>query len=124
MPVYYVDTSALVKRYHVEPGSDRIDQLFADPTASFLTASLTLTELTSALDRKVQDGTITHAVLQAALAVVARDLLEEFWLDALHLAALLSVREAAPILVSADHRLLDAARQEQLAVLNPVTDAR
>jgi len=28
--LYYVDTSALVKRYHVEQGSDLIDGLFAD----------------------------------------------------------------------------------------------
>lgn len=63
MPAYYIDTSALVKRYHLEPGSQQIDQLFADPTATFLTANITLAELTSALDRKLKEGVITRPVL-------------------------------------------------------------
>ena len=50
MPLFYVDTSALVKRYHVELGSDQVDRLFADPAASLVTANLAITELTSALD--------------------------------------------------------------------------
>ncbi len=49
MPLFYVDTSALVKRYHIESGSDQVDRLFADPGAMFVTASLAVTELTSAL---------------------------------------------------------------------------
>ena len=59
MPLFYVDTSAFVKRYHVELGSDQVDRLFADPTASLVTANLAITELTSALDRKYQDGALT-----------------------------------------------------------------
>ena len=48
MPVYYVDTSALVKRYHIESGSQRVDELFTDLTATFLTANIALPEITSA----------------------------------------------------------------------------
>ena len=142
MPAYYFDTSALVKRYHLEQGSDRMDQLFADPTAVQLTANITLAELTSALDRKRQDGTLTQETLNYVLAAVSRDLHEDFWLieldrahvlrsqelilrhhlrtlDALHLAVLLSLRDIAPVLVCADQRLLEAAQREQVAVLNP-----
>jgi len=54
VPVYYIDTSALVKRYHLEQGSKRVDQILADSTAILSTANLTITELTSALDRKHQ----------------------------------------------------------------------
>lgn len=143
MPVIYFDTSALVKRYHVEPGSEQVDRLFADTEATFLTANITLAELTSALVRKLQEGVITRPMLDRVLSVVARDLLEEFWLidldrvhvlhsrelilkhhlrtlDALHLAVLLTLRDLAPILVCSDQRLLDAAQREQLLVLNPV----
>lgn len=142
MPAYYFDTSALVKRYHLEQGSDRMDQLFADPTAALLTANITLAELTSALDRKRQDGVLTQETLNYVLAAVSRDLHEDFWLieldrahvlrsqelilrhhlrtlDALHLAVLLSLRDITPVLVCADQRLLEAAQREQVAVLNP-----
>ena len=144
MPLYYLDTSALVKRYHLELGSERVDRLFGDPTASFFTANLTLTELTSALDRKVQDGTVTADAVAMVMAVVAQDFLESIWLidlerhhipqsqalirryhlrtlDALHSAVLLTARTATPILVSADRRLLSAAAEEQVAVLDPTT---
>lgn len=127
MSVYYVDTSALVKRYHVEPGSQRIDQLFGDPTATFLAANIALTEITSALDRKVQESLLTRDALNTVLAAIARDLLEDFWLieierahilrsqeltlrhhlralDALHLSVLLSLQDLAPVLVSADQK--------------------
>lgn len=144
MPAYYVDTSALVKRYHVEPGSQRVDQLFGDPASTFLTANIALTEVTSALDRKVQEGMLTRDALTTVLAAIARDLLEDFWLieiervhilksqelilrhhlrtlDALHLAVLLSLKDLAPVLVSSDQKLLEAARQERFAVLDPVS---
>ncbi len=142
MPVYYIDTSALVKRYHLEQGSDRVDQIFADPASILSTANLTITELTSALDRKLQGGLLSKQGLTHVLSVAARDLLEEFWLielgrdhirrsqnlilgyhlrtlDALHFAVLLSLKELEPILVSADQRLLSAAQQEGLQILNP-----
>ena len=142
MPAYYFDTSALVKRYHIEPGSDRVDRLFTDPASTFLTANITLVELTSALDRKCQEGTLLRPALNRVLMAVSQDLTEEFalielgashilqsqelilryhlrTLGALHLAVLLTLRELVPTLVSADHRLLDAAQQEQFAVLNP-----
>jgi len=44
VPLFYLDTSALVKRYHVELGSDQMDRLFADPAASLVTANLAITE--------------------------------------------------------------------------------
>ena len=78
MPLFYVDTSALVKRYHIELGSDQVDRLFADPAASLVTANLAITELTSALDRKYQDGALTREGLTQIPAVAAQDLLAEF----------------------------------------------
>ncbi len=80
MPAYYFDTSVLVKRYHLERGLEEVDRLLADPGLTFLTTNLTLPELTSALDRKVQDGTITNELLRRVLSALARDLIEEFWL--------------------------------------------
>ena len=144
MALFYVDTSALVKRYHSELGSDRVDQLFDDLEASLVTANFVVTEMTSALDRKCQDGALTREGLTKILAVAARDLLEEFWLleldrshirhsqrlilqhhlrtlDALHLAVIVSIKDLHPVLVSADARLLQAADREGITLLNPET---
>jgi predicted nucleic acid-binding protein len=142
--LYYVDTSALVKRYHLEQGSDRIDRLFADANAGLVMAGFALTELTSALDRKCQEGLLTGEGLAQVLAVVAWDVLAEFWLveldrahvrlsqslilshhlrtlDALHLAVIVSIKDLHPVLVSADARLLQAAGKEGIELLNPET---
>ena len=142
MPLYYIDTSALVKRYHVEQGSEQVERLFSDQTAVLVTSNLTITELTSALDRKVQERRISEEGLARVLAVAARDLLKEFWLieldrnhikhsqqlilqhhlrslDALHLATFLSIKDLAPTLVSADQRLLGAALRESMQIFNP-----
>lgn len=142
MPLFYVDTSALVKRYHIEPGSEQVDRLFTDPMAVLVTANVAITELTSALDRKCQEGALTSDGLMQILAVAARDVLAEFWLleldrshirqsqqlilrhhlrtlDALHLAVLLSIKDLHPVLVSSDLRLLQAAGQEGFDLLNP-----
>ena len=144
MALYYVDTSALVKRYHLEQGSDRIDRLFADANAGLVMAGFALTELTSALDRKCQEGLLTGEGLAQVLAVVAWDVLAEFWLveldrahvrlsqslilshhlrtlDALHLAVIVSIKDLHPVLVSADVRLLQAAGKEGIELLNPET---
>ena len=94
---------------------------------------------TSALGRVV-DGRRFSQVL----AVVARDVLAEFWLveldrahvrlsqslilshhlrtlDALHLAVIVSIKDLHPVLVSADVRLLQAASREGIELLNPET---
>ena len=121
-----------------------MDRLFADPAASLVTANLAITELTSALDRKCQDGVLTREGLTQILSVAAQDLLAEFWLleldrahirwsqhlilqhhlrtlDALHLAVILSIKELHPVLVSADARLMQAADREGIELLNPET---
>jgi hypothetical protein len=43
MPAYFFDTSALVKRYHVEEGSEKIDQIFNDPEGIFAIAESLVT---------------------------------------------------------------------------------
>lgn len=42
-------------------------------------------------------------------------------LDALHLAVLISLQDLAPVLVSADQKLLEAAKLERFAVLDPTS---
>lgn len=58
--IYYLDTSALIKRYVAETGSAWIRSL-VDPTASnlLLTARLTIVEARSALARRKREASIS-----------------------------------------------------------------
>lgn len=55
---YYYDTSALCRRYHAEPGSDRVDALLDDASSRHVISRLTLVECQSALALKVRTGQI------------------------------------------------------------------
>ena len=56
MTWYFLDTSALVKRYHGEAGTDAIDRIFAQSLAELVISRLALVEVTSALAFKVRTG--------------------------------------------------------------------
>ena len=49
MPLYYLDTSALLKRYKTETGTDVIDELFSSrrPAEVFVTSHFTSVEIES-----------------------------------------------------------------------------
>ena len=51
---YFLDTSAIVKRYHREDGSDIIDRLFAESDAEFIISDISIIEFYSALSLKVR----------------------------------------------------------------------
>mgnify|MGYP001570303569 CR=1 FL=1 len=116
MPIMYVESSALVKRYIPEKGSDFMDELFDHRTGSLylVTSILSALEHKSALTRLAKSGTIGESEMKEALAEFWRDrrlfstivpidnaFLEEAGnhleryplrsLDALHLAAILRI---------------------------------
>ena len=47
MARYFLDASALVKRYHHEQGSDRVDALLSQPGDRYFISRLALVELHS-----------------------------------------------------------------------------
>jgi len=55
---YFFDTSAIVKRYHREDGSDIVDGLFAEPETKFIISDISIIEFYSALSLKVRVGEI------------------------------------------------------------------
>ena len=148
MPIYYLDTSAIVKRYRNEPGTETIDRLFDDPQpeSRFYTSFLTTLELTSSILRLARGAQIsrimadsvlarfrqdsqgairvwplTDAIVNGAVAVVEQHLLRSA--DAIHLATAASIFGLAPdserVLVSSDQELLAAAIQSGMGVVNP-----
>ena len=58
MNKYFLDTSALVKRYHREEGSDILDRLFEEPDAKFIISDISIIEFYSAIALKVRTGEI------------------------------------------------------------------
>jgi len=134
---YFFDTSALLKRYHQEPGSGKVDEIFSQQEGSFVIASITIAELTSAFVRKFHQGIIKQATLKHVLSQVSQDILTDFWiidlerhhvmqsrkhilkhnlraLDGIQLSALLSLKSLKPAFVCADQRLLKAAQKERV----------
>jgi len=57
----YCDTSALMKLYLPEPGSDEFNRL-VEGRVDLLVSDLAVTEAASALSRALREGSITEAI--------------------------------------------------------------
>jgi predicted nucleic acid-binding protein len=145
--LYYLDTSALVKLYVREPGTEQVLGLARRAMGNQLAIlALAQVEIRSALRRRERAGEIAGAVvtqlverfqqhLEAvflkqdvtqSLLDVSCELVDRhglFALDAVQLAGYLALKTSAgantPIFVSADRQLLEAAEAESIPVLDP-----
>lgn len=148
MPLFYLDTSALVKRYIGEEGSDVVDELFDKRgDADFLVISLmAFLELKSAFKRLAKGRTLSESQVSVLLSEFSSDqsaiygvlnvdarligvagaLMDRHTLragDALHLASILQLQSAAQdskvIVVASDEELCAACSADGFEVLNP-----
>lgn len=145
--LYFFDTSALVKRYHLEIGSHTVIQIFEAEENRILIASLSIAEFFSALNRIKNRGQISEADFRATLERFAVDIasgrigienierthivnscdfIVKYGLstvDAIILTAALGLQDFEPIFVCADVRsgLVQAAVASHLSTLNPVS---
>ena len=149
MPHYFLDTSALVKHYHFEVGSPKVDQLLGESGSDYSIARLTLTEVTSVFAKKVRTGEIHEIDFDRLRLRFYTDVRNRFvipfrilnahfesagnliikhgktrqihTLDAIQLAVALSIQQPARIdhFVCADQRLCEIAVLEGLSVVNP-----
>jgi len=144
METYFFDTSALVKRYHEEQGTERVDEILDDEETEILISSLTVIESVSAFRRKHNRGDVTESEMQQLLSVFFREALDEFviipleeslltfsfdlvleddlrTLDSLQLSAGLSITEEMSDIqfATADTDLADVARERGLATVVP-----
>jgi predicted nucleic acid-binding protein len=146
---FYVDTSALVKRYHDEIGTDVVNVLvdaIASGRANGVILSLALTETISTLHRKMNERVLDKGLFDKLITVLYEEL-QHFTIlslddrkvvssityimqyslnsaDALHLTAAVMARQSMAakddyVFVSCDKRLLTAAKKEKLSILNP-----
>ncbi len=139
----YVDSSALVKKYVLEPGSDRVHKLLAQ-SGMAVTSKMAYPEIFAGLSRKRREKGIAEKDYRYALAdfesdwlalliiefqdellPVIKQLLTKHALkgaDAVHLASALWIQKAAKEKVSfvaSDIQLLRAAKAEKLEIINP-----
>ncbi|HWE38919.1 MAG TPA: type II toxin-antitoxin system VapC family toxin [Isosphaeraceae bacterium] len=149
MPRLYFDTSALVKFYHVEAGTDEVRRLLGEPGVESFIARLATVEMLSGFASKVRVGAFTsedydrlrrrfladvrkrlvrpirvlNVHFQAAGELIGKHAMSRQLrtLDALQLAVALHFHRAFPIdhFVCSDQRLCDVAALEGLAVVQP-----
>jgi predicted nucleic acid-binding protein len=148
---YFFDTSAAVKYYHREPGTEQVSAIFAEPNRKIRISSLGFLEIQSSFAMKVRSGVLDRrgAGMQRArllLDIASGDieiysLTEDHWisaerligrygfshrlrtLDALQLAVALDLlgQDLVDHFVAADRALCAIAALEGLAVINPET---
>jgi predicted nucleic acid-binding protein len=153
MVTYFLDTSALVKRYHPEDGTPALDQLFSEADANIIISRLGSVEIVSAFALKARSGAITPAKFELYRRQVHRDIrhrtirvvrmaIRQFQLadellrryatnerlrtlDALQLAVAMDLRTSDVIgaFVCADDILCALAEREGLTVRNPVSSS-
>jgi predicted nucleic acid-binding protein len=149
MTVYYLDSSAVVKRYVAESGSEAIRAICADAENALFLSELALVEVSSAFARRAKGGGISDAERRSYVDLFVGDCARDYALipadrraidravaltqahalrgyDALQLACalvasdLLRAAGVEPVqFLSADDELLAAAGTEGLAVANP-----
>lgn len=146
--IYYLDSSALVKRYAAESGSDRITAL-VESDEKIAVSWLALPETLAAVARRAKGGSLSTEDLAAIRNQLHRDL-QRFMIveasgapvdgiealiarhalrgaDSIHLATALWLKKATKtpvVFVAADHELLTAAHAEQLKILNPSEEGK
>ncbi|MBI3960192.1 MAG: type II toxin-antitoxin system VapC family toxin [Chloroflexi bacterium] len=142
----FFDSSALVKLFHREIGTERLQQLLLDAGTSPHVSELARLEFYTTLYRRRREKSIGHRGLVAILeefeaewasysveplgTLVTQEavgLLKEFGeehglrtLDALHLATFVLLAEDDWVFVVADSRLAEIARKRGFQVFNPL----
>lgn len=123
MKVYFLDTSALVKRYHRERGSEEIDALFAEQDRQIIISDLSIIELGSALAKKVREGEVTVEKYRRAIGFFCQDIVTGI----LQIETLEEVDKAMAAALVETHGLRTNLRtldSLQLAVIKRVSEAQ
>ena len=142
MPICYLDTSAVLKRYVNEDKSAAFDAFVLTRAFDFVLTPLALTEVAAALRRRLRMGDIEDRYAALAGQQFQEDLASENWrmtdfdaavfrsaaalistlpvalsaLDALHLAS--ALRLDATAFATADRQLARAAKRSRLQVFS------
>ena len=149
MVVYYLDTSAILKRYKTEKGTDVVDKLYASDEAFLVTSHFSCLEVESVAAKAHKGHIPGYALDQLGYAILlsafASDLGDRLYVvpvasglvneaieaarshavrapDAIHVASASAVKKSVSedfVFVSSDRELLSAARVSGLMTLDP-----
>jgi uncharacterized protein len=72
--IVFFDTSALVKRYHQEAGTDVVEAVFRDHSRTRMISDIGVIECYSAFARRVRMGDITEEDFRATIKELAEDI--------------------------------------------------
>lgn len=136
----FFDTSALIKKYIIENGSDKVDDLMNKADSIFV-SSITEIETYSTLKRLLVEKAISnndYEILKNELNIDypyfnqvpfdvdisnnAKLLIEKYQLktlDSIQLGSVLNVNGQIDYFIVCDGKLLKSARKEKLKVINP-----
>jgi predicted nucleic acid-binding protein len=111
MSNHFLDTSGLVKHYHPEVGTAKVDKVWADADAKLFISRLSAVETISVLAKKVRTGVISAADFGLLLHT----------LDALQLAVALDLQKRGLLdeIIVADRVIVTLAALEGLKTSNP-----
>ncbi len=146
---YFFDTSAIVKRYHQEDGSDFIDKLLAEADAEFVISDISIIEFYSALSLKVRVGEIDEENFVSLRKLFSQDIKRKLYevaeftnaeklisielllkyakkhslktLDAMQLSVVKTVSQPKAV-ICADEKFCKIIALEGLPVINPTVD--
>lgn len=151
MSKYFFDTSAIVKRYHREDGSDFIDRLFTEADAEFVISDISIIEFYSALSLKVRVGEIDEDNFMSLRKLFSQDIKRGLYevaefsnaekleltrlllkyakkhslktLDAIQLSVVKLINEPeVKAVVCADEKFCKITALEGFSVINPIID--
>ncbi|OQX23240.1 MAG: hypothetical protein BWK80_27045 [Desulfobacteraceae bacterium IS3] len=148
MNTYFLDTNALVKRYHQEDGTDMIDRLFSESDAGFVISDIGIIEFYSAIALKVRTGEIDETNFISLRKLFAQDIKNKIYkiaeftesekkesvnlllkhgksnslktLDAIQLSVMKSVKHKKIRVVCADEKFCKVILLEGFEILNPM----
>ncbi len=144
MRFFYLDTTALVKHYHLELGSRVVDDLIQHPGHAVVLGQPTIADLYALLNRRVETGEITRDDYFTTVVTFEAEMAQGRYqfLDVdiatlknirllilrhnrlgvqqgLHLALSMELLSLKPTVVTTDSTLLSACEAEGLKVMNP-----
>lgn len=145
---YFYDTSALVKLYHQEAGTEWVEKIFSDKNNTIIISELSTVEFYSALAKKVRMQEIIKQAKEEALKNFHKDCRERFIISPLNVATIKKAKEiiekygeiksiktldalqlAACIIeneeigfVCADSKLVEVAELEEIESTNPESE--
>lgn len=148
MVTFYFDTSAIVKNYHKEAGSEILDKIFELKEHGFATSLWTILEFTVAFSAKTRRKEVSREDCNMVISRFLKDVLDRFAItsvndelvasatplavkhalpsaDCLQLASAICLKKSLEpakeklVLMCSDRDLCRAAEKEEIELINP-----